>query len=395
MQLPVPIPSVDDGPQWATDVQNSLNIIDAHNHAPGSGVPIGPNGMNINADLPINSHNLTSIRSVRFSLTATGSIPGVSPDLACIFVSTAGELYYNDNSGNQVQITSGGNVNAGAGSITGLPSGTASVTYTALSGTYTFQQATSTAANIDAATLIVRYPGSYPSITGNGIAIQAPSSLASSYALTLPAIPVAQSFMTLDSSGNISAPWRVDSNTLVITGGTTLKVKDGGITATQIANSTITTNQISPSANITGGQIAASTITATNIVNNTITSNKIQGDVNLPGAEVRIGDLSAVTMAGDLGGAVKIIRGIVSLGGTISVGENFTIPSSAGGTYNLSFVANQFSGTPVIVVSCLDTPGRSAITNSITPTTAVVGTFNTATGALTPAAFSFIAIGPR
>jgi len=200
MSLPIPQASIDAGPAWAQEVQNSLTIIDSHNHAPGSGVPINPAGLNINADLTMNQNDLTSVRSIRFFAS---TIAATSPDLACIY-SQGVDLYYNDAAGNKIQITSGGGVNSGAGSINGLPSGTASATYLPSPGTFRWQQATSTAANLDAATLIIRYPGSYPTITGTGIAIQAPTALSSSYAITLPtAPPAATSTVTMDTSGNI------------------------------------------------------------------------------------------------------------------------------------------------------------------------------------------------
>ncbi len=79
---------------------------------------------------------------------------------------------------------------------------------------------------------------------------------------------------------------KVDNSTITGGGATSLSVKNQGITATQIANATITTTQISATANITGsqlsatagitgGQLANTTITSANIVNNTITGTQI------------------------------------------------------------------------------------------------------------------------
>ena len=66
----------------------------------------------------------------------------------------------------------------------------------------------------------------------------------------------------------------VDGSTLEIDGGNALKVKAGGITATQIASATITASQIA-NATITATQIANATITATQIANATITATQI------------------------------------------------------------------------------------------------------------------------
>ncbi len=72
------------------------------------------------------------------------------------------------------------------------------------------------------------------------------------------------------------------SGTAGITGGqiaattiTYANIANNTISATQIANATITTTQISGTAGITGGQIATTTIAAGNIVNNTITATQI------------------------------------------------------------------------------------------------------------------------
>lgn len=203
MSLVIPVPGQEPGPDWASDLNASLTILDGHSHSPGSGVQITPAGININADLPFNnSNNATQLRSVRFFPNLSSlSLPA---DLGCLYEFGV-DLYYNDGSGNVVRITQSGSVTGSTGTITGLPSGTASASYQSISGTFQFQQATSTAANIDAASLIVRYPGSYPTPSGNAIIIEAPSSLASQYSLILPALPLQTNVMTLGTSGVISS----------------------------------------------------------------------------------------------------------------------------------------------------------------------------------------------
>jgi hypothetical protein len=67
MMMPVPIPGVDPGPDWANNVNACLSIIDGHNHALGTGVQVTPAGLNINTDLPILGNNLTQVRSIRFN----------------------------------------------------------------------------------------------------------------------------------------------------------------------------------------------------------------------------------------------------------------------------------------------------------------------------------------
>lgn len=195
MQLQVPIVGNEPGPLYATDVNNSLNIIDGHNHSAGSGVLITPAGLNINADLPINGNNLTLVNSIRYT-PVNMPIPNSSPNIAITYVS-GNELYYNDFSGgHQVQITNNGNVNAGAGSITGLPSGTASVTFA--SSIYVFQSSTNVAATVDVASVILR--NTTPSSFGLTLS---PPSLGSNYNITLPTLPGVTSVLTLDTAGNM------------------------------------------------------------------------------------------------------------------------------------------------------------------------------------------------
>jgi hypothetical protein len=222
MSLPVPTPSVDPGPDWATNYSACLSILDGHNHSPGSGNPINPAGININADLTMNANNLIAINTLRF--TALGaSLPGTSPNLGCLYVA-GNELYYNDESGNVTKMTNNGSVNSGAGSITGLPSGTASASYNSANQTFIWQSATSTPANLDAGSVIFR------NLTANsfGVTVSAPSSLGSNYNLALPTIPSATNFVTLDTGGNFAAVANVDNSSLQFSSNT-LAVKAHGV----------------------------------------------------------------------------------------------------------------------------------------------------------------------
>lgn len=194
MGLTIPIPGQELGPAWAYDINGSLTLLDAHDHSPGKGVQITPAGMNITANLSFNGNDATNLGAVIFVAQT------VDPTAPASYVKGV-DLYYRDGNGNVIQITSGGGVAGSPGSISNLTS-PASASYVSAQGTFVWQQATSTAANMDAATLIIRYPGSYPSPSGNYIAIQAPSSLATGYAYTLPAtLPGSTSYATINSSG--------------------------------------------------------------------------------------------------------------------------------------------------------------------------------------------------
>lgn len=283
MNLPSPVPGQAPGPTWAQDNFNCLNLIDSHNHTTGQGVQIQPGGLNINADLPFNGNNAISIRSARFA-PRSAPLSGGS-DIGCLYEAGV-DLYYNDGSGNQIRITQGGSISGASGTITGLPSGTASAAFSAASGTFIFQQATSTAANVDVGAVIVRYPGSYPTPAGNYIAIQAPSSLASAYALTLPALPAQTNLLTLGTTGTISSTtWDVVGQNMTSVG------------ANAVANSRT---------RATGTTVAAGGVAISNGVTASVTSNSF---TTFTGASVTItttGRPVIVMVEGDGSGYPKI-----------------------------------------------------------------------------------------
>ena len=361
MNLPSPVPTVAPGPDWATDNYNCMGLIDAHTHSPGFGVPINPSGININADLTFNNaNNAINLRSVRFTSQAS-PIAASGADLGCIYESGA-DLYYNDGNGNQVRITSGGSVAGSAGTITGLPSGTASAAYQSGSGTFVFQQATSTAANLDVGSIAIRYPGSYPTPSGNYIQIQAPTALATGFAFTLPAaLPGSSgSFLVSDTSGNVSY-LTVDNSTLALSG-STVQVKAGGITATQIG---------------------AGAIIGTNIT----------GNIDLPGKAVtETGNRLVVSNTNASTNSLAIVRGRVTSGGTKIDGEGFSINLSSS-VYTISF-SDTFLDAPAVTATVEDTGAIIAVVSSIGTTSFQLRMFNLS-GSIVTDQFSFIAIGQR
>lgn len=196
MNLTVPGVGVTAGPDYANDINASLNIIDAHDHSTGSGVPITPGGLNINADLAIGHNNLTQVRSTRYDLQITPlSLPA---DTACTYVSGV-DLYFNDGSGNKIRMTQSGGVAGTPGSISNLVS-PASAAYVALSGTFVFQSAANTAASMDVASVTLRDT----TVSSLGLTLSPPV-LASNYTITLPTLPATPAVVTIDSSGNMAA----------------------------------------------------------------------------------------------------------------------------------------------------------------------------------------------
>jgi len=234
MNLPIPAVGNQPGPQYAIDVNSALTLIDSHDHSPGKGVQITPAGININAALTFNSNSATSLASA--VLVPQSSTPANG----AVFSAADGTLHYIDyTTGFNTAITLvGGGVAGTPGSIAGLTS-PASATYVSGSSTFVWQSNTSIAANMDFGSAIFRNLS--PNST-YGVTVSAPSSLALNYSLILPALPGATSFMTLDASGNMSAP-------------------------------------IATSGGITGSNIAAATITGANIALNTITSSNLASSV--------------------------------------------------------------------------------------------------------------------
>lgn len=198
MNLPVPVVGQEPGPQYAQDVNASLNIVDGHNHTPGYGVPIPAAAINYNADISAMDNRLTLAKSISF--TEQGSpLAGVLPDIAALYVSGV-DLYYNDGSGNQIRVTQGGSVTGTPGSITGLIA-PASASYSVAGSEFIWQSDVNTAAGMDNGPITI-----HPEIANApGITISAPNSLSADYSIILPgALPISNAFVTSDTSGNIS-----------------------------------------------------------------------------------------------------------------------------------------------------------------------------------------------
>jgi hypothetical protein len=194
MSLVLPTIGIDSGLTWEQSVNINSGIVDGHNHANGSGVQINPSGININADLPFNGFNATTLRSVRFN--AQGSPVSLPADLDCIYVSGV-DLYYNDGNGNQIRITSGGTVNA---TSSGISSGTNTASFS--SSTLVVDSASNTPANIQVGSVLVGNSG----VSGSKfITISPTGTLSANYNLNLPALPAQTNVLTLDTSGNISS----------------------------------------------------------------------------------------------------------------------------------------------------------------------------------------------
>ena len=209
MSLPVPGVGLTAGPVYATDLNNCLSILDSHDHSAGRGVQITPAGLNISADLTFNNNNATNLRSVR--LQSQGAPLALASDLGCLYEVNA-DLFFNDGNGTAIRLTQSGGIAGAPGSISGLVS-PASATYIPISSTFVWQSGANLAANLDAASILLRNL----TVNSKALTLQPPSAMAANYSLTLPTLPSVQSFMTLDAFGNMSAPWTVDNSSIKVT----------------------------------------------------------------------------------------------------------------------------------------------------------------------------------
>lgn len=253
MNLPVPIPGSESGPQYGNDISNCFTILDQHTHANGSGVLITPAAININSAFSMNSNFITNSAGMTF--TGQGSQP--SNDTIYASNNTTGDLYYVNNAGLNIQLTNASGIVGSAGTISGI-TGTASASYSA--PTFFWRSATGIAANMDFGSAIIR--NITPNST-NAVTVSAPAALGSNYTLVLPTIPGSTLPVTLDNSGNLGTAQIIGSQIANLT-----------VTAAQIANNTITATQIANNT-ITATQIANNTVTATQIANSTITQAQI------------------------------------------------------------------------------------------------------------------------
>lgn len=335
MSLQIPTVGSEPGPQFAYEINSSLSLIDSHDHTPGRGVQITPSGLNINANLPINGNFITNIGGL--TLTAQGSLPTNNT----VYESGV-DLYFVDGVGNNVRITQSGGIAGSPGSIANLTS-PASASYVAGSKTFVWQSDTNIAANMDFASAVFR--NITPNST-NGVTVGPVPSLGSSYSLVLPTIPASTSFMTLDTSGNISGS--ISTN--------------AGITGGNIAAATIMGSNIAAATVTKANQVAVGQQTSASSGNFSTTSAILFGVTNLTvtittsGRPVmlRLSDdgthsgsvVSASTGASTTGGEIAFFNGVL-----IVDESNFNLSTGGAVTYRLplstfSAMDNSVVGTP-------------------------------------------------
>ena len=144
MSLIQPAVGVTVGPTWSSELNNSLGLIDTHDHTSGKGVQITPSGLNINADLEFNANDATELRTVAFDSSAAAT---TTDDSRALYHS-GGDIYWRNATGTAVQITDGSAVKVGAGNIGGdIASSNAALNYSSTSNTFSHIADTTTSPN--------------------------------------------------------------------------------------------------------------------------------------------------------------------------------------------------------------------------------------------------------
>ena len=112
MSLVLPTPGERLGPVWATDLNTALTAIDAHDHSSGKGVQINNAGITVNADFDFQKSGTTypAINMKHASFIKQTGHPGVNNDVYVYGSGTVGDLWFRNNNGVNVQITSGTSV---------------------------------------------------------------------------------------------------------------------------------------------------------------------------------------------------------------------------------------------------------------------------------------------
>ena len=102
--MTLPSVSITAGPQWATELNAALTVVDEHDHTSGKGQRIVPAAININAELTFNDNPLTDAGYLGMFNNPS---PLASSILNTMYVS-GGELYFNDGAGTALQLTDSG-----------------------------------------------------------------------------------------------------------------------------------------------------------------------------------------------------------------------------------------------------------------------------------------------
>lgn len=320
--------NVDSGLSWEQNLNSSLTRIDGHDHSSGNGVQIQPTGLNINANLSFGDNAGINLSAIVFT-------PQVSFATLSAVYSQGVDLYFNDGSGNIIQITSGGNVNA---TSSGISSGSNTASF--VSNVLVVQSAVDTSADIDVGSIILRND----TALSKGLTLSPPTAMAANYSLTLPSLPASTLAQTLDSSGNMGTslvttaligPAAVTLAKMAANSVDTSQLVDGSVTITKqpamTAGTTAPTGGIAVSAS--SGSYLNSTPTYTSVCSCTLNTSGRPVQILLV-ADVPVGPQSHIGTSATSAGQVASLAQFKLLRSTTPIAEVglFIQQSAAGGS---------------------------------------------------------------
>lgn len=190
----IPVPLTTTGPEYAVDVGTILDaILDRWAQA------IQTADIDIDNTLDMNAYRLSNVSGTLY-IDHSASVSGGSFPRMTYF--RDGQFYVNDTAGNEIQITDAGGLNASLlGGIGGdYTTTSADVSYVNASGSYFFNSAPNTAAQIDVGDVKIKDTTSV-----FGVILNAPSGMTSDYNVTFPVSASAgEQIVMMKSDGTLS-----------------------------------------------------------------------------------------------------------------------------------------------------------------------------------------------
>jgi len=77
MNLSLPTVSVTLGPEWANEINQAFEVVDAHDHSSGNGTKIKPTGIDINAQVDFQDNRIINLQASKYmdqSAALTGAV---------------------------------------------------------------------------------------------------------------------------------------------------------------------------------------------------------------------------------------------------------------------------------------------------------------------------------
>lgn len=241
LTLPSVGPGGTQGPDWAIDLVNDLQIIDYHNHIPGRGTTLSNNSIQIQSSFDIKNYQIKEIASLALINL------GVQSTQVNLIYDFNGEFYFNDKNGNKIQLTNLGNINVSSiAGVTGdYTTSSADLSYSIISKSFIFKQTALLTANTEHGPIKIYRP-----VLGSGYAqIKQDDAQSIDLDFTWPSfLPVTSQVIRSDSSGVLN-PSELQSTDL--TNGLIIqsKLAADSIETTSLKNGSVTRVKRSPISN--------------------------------------------------------------------------------------------------------------------------------------------------